>query len=1052
MTAVVNAVDVTSAGVASESISVTYTGSPSSPINDLTIDRTDLAVTNRQGATLPVSGVSIVDNADGTVTATYSVPAPQGTFTSADNNVYSITVLPHSVSDTANNTVGSASGAFIVNIPGPNQSPTGVTALSPLNFVTEYTVTQTDTQTIAGGRQFVSSSDVSASQAVVERLNTDGTPDTTFGVNGIFVFPQSAPGETDAFYAMALQDDGKIVAVGTRNNDLLVVRLNTDGTLDPTFGSGGVFPQNSAGAAGLFGVAITPDGKIVAGGSDSAGNFIIIRLKSDGTPDASFNAGATADSINPVTGAAIPLNPAFTTGGEFIYNPGFEGNVVDRILIEPGTDSTHYKIVAVGSSAGVLALARINADGTPDVTFGGDQIALTQGLTTKPGLELIYQLAPEHLNRTQVDQPIGVTLQDDGTIIVAAGSAHNTTVTPAGHGSSDFGVARLTASGHLDPTFNRAGTLPGVVITDFSGGDDYANSLSVDPATGQIIVVGTSYNASLSATTLGLQTAIAVYTSGGILDPSFNGTGTQTFASDISLTRAAVDTRLPAQAVSTRVNPSRGTIDVATTNSTPGTISTLVRRVQVVAPFSLNAALTPVQAQLAPVPSIQFVITYTSAGATQVNVSTLSNNDLLVEGPSGQLAATLVASNQVSPTSVQATYRVTGPVDTGLVAGVYTVSATGAANAVRDTSGDVPTVGGVGTFQLQAPGVLTATLNAVPAQLPGVASTQFTVTYTAPGAALINASSLSGNDVVVQGPDGTQLPATLVSAGLVDAQSLQATYQVDGPASAGLAGGTYTVSTTGSVSGVHDALNETPATAAIGTFRVAPNDLTPSAPAGKIPAAVVTGSAFKGPVKIVVSNTNADHTPLNEFVTVNLLASPTAGSTQGAATLTSITRKVKLKAGKSKTFTLHNFTWPAGAGSYFLTSTVMAGGLEQAAVVSSAAVVVAQAFIDVQNLAVTPATVKLISGKNATAFVMLQNNGNVVANATASATVSYFDGASLVPIPAVPIKLKLKPGQQKRYRLKFTSPVTGTFPLSITVATPGDTNTSNDAANSGVLG
>lgn len=79
--------------------------------------------------------------------------------------------------------------------------------------------------------------------SALARLNSDGSLDTTFGNGGTVIAPFST---TDSLEAVAIQTDGKIVVVGSAaatsgNNgtDVLVARYNCNGTLDTTFGSSG---------------------------------------------------------------------------------------------------------------------------------------------------------------------------------------------------------------------------------------------------------------------------------------------------------------------------------------------------------------------------------------------------------------------------------------------------------------------------------------------------------------------------------------------------------------------------------------------------------------------------------------------------------------------------------------------------------------------------------------------------------------------------------------------------------------------------------------------
>jgi uncharacterized delta-60 repeat protein len=126
----------------------------------------------------------------------------------------------------------------------------------------------------------------------VARLNANGTLDTTFGTSG---FKKINLGSSDVGYQMAIQDDGKIVIVGEKNNDIAIIRLNTDGSFDNTFSDDGYLIENLGNTDELKSVAIQPDGKIVVAGYTNSStytsgyyDYTVLRYNSDGTLDTTF--------------------------------------------------------------------------------------------------------------------------------------------------------------------------------------------------------------------------------------------------------------------------------------------------------------------------------------------------------------------------------------------------------------------------------------------------------------------------------------------------------------------------------------------------------------------------------------------------------------------------------------------------------------------------------------------------------------------------------------------------------------------------------------------
>jgi uncharacterized delta-60 repeat protein len=131
----------------------------------------------------------------------------------------------------------------------------------------------------------------------VIRYNVDGTLDSSFGDPDIFnpllrrgyaVTPLSTG--HDVTKALVLQPDGRIVVVGYANSSYaVVVRYGTDGTLDSSFGSGGIVQLGSG--APKSDLAIQADGRILIAGPASAGGFGLVRLNTNGSLDSSFGSG-----------------------------------------------------------------------------------------------------------------------------------------------------------------------------------------------------------------------------------------------------------------------------------------------------------------------------------------------------------------------------------------------------------------------------------------------------------------------------------------------------------------------------------------------------------------------------------------------------------------------------------------------------------------------------------------------------------------------------------------------------------------------------------------
>lgn len=201
------------------------------------------------------------------------------------------------------------------------------------------------------------SDDFSTSDFGLARYNPDGSLDSTFGSGGKVV--TDFTGSFDEANSVAIQTDGKIVVAGealfNSGFHVAIARYNSNGSLDPTFGTGGKASVEFISGAidQCEAVALQADGKIIAVGQvfdDSTGvvDFALARFNTDGSFDSTFGTGGklTTDFFNTNDGAsdvAIQPDGKIIAGG-FAFNPSTGG--------------------------GDQALARYNTDGSLDATFG----------------------------------------------------------------------------------------------------------------------------------------------------------------------------------------------------------------------------------------------------------------------------------------------------------------------------------------------------------------------------------------------------------------------------------------------------------------------------------------------------------------------------------------------------------------------------------------------------------------------------------------------------------------------------------------------------------
>jgi uncharacterized delta-60 repeat protein len=333
------------------------------------------------------------------------------------------------------------------------------------------------------------------------RLNTDGSLDLSFGVNGKITTPVMANAS-----AVAIQSDGKIVAAGG-GGGFQLARYNTNGSLDSSFGTNGIAEAlfNNAADGTAQAVGIQSNGDIIVAGfasGPSGAIFALARFNTNGTLDASFGragevttvietadaahgmgiqpdgkivAGGFAGTVDSATTVITELDFAaarYQTNGALDLSFGSLGRTTDNV----GGDSYDFgnavavqpdgKVIVAGAAAlelpigtsSFVALVRFNTNGTPDATFGNDGCVVTE-------------------IGTYSDEGLAVALQSNGRILVAGASEniHN-----------QWFVQRFNTDGSPDSAYGDNS----VEFVHFnSGTDELANAIALD-SSGRAVVAG----------------------------------------------------------------------------------------------------------------------------------------------------------------------------------------------------------------------------------------------------------------------------------------------------------------------------------------------------------------------------------------------------------------------------------------------------------------------------------------------------------------------------------------------------------------------------------
>jgi uncharacterized delta-60 repeat protein len=160
---------------------------------------------------------------------------------------------------------------------------------------------------------------------VLFRHGTTGALDPTFGVNGRVVTPIGS--FFSSFRGLCFRDDGKILAAGVFSNgtsdDIAVVRFNTDGSVDTSFGSSGIATNGQLSLVETTeDVAVQPDGKVIVCGSiaqsGTNSDFFVARFLEDGSVDTSFGSGTGIVTTSLGPGLDFAQGLAFQVDGRMV--------------------------------------------------------------------------------------------------------------------------------------------------------------------------------------------------------------------------------------------------------------------------------------------------------------------------------------------------------------------------------------------------------------------------------------------------------------------------------------------------------------------------------------------------------------------------------------------------------------------------------------------------------------------------------------------------------------------------------------------------------------
>lgn len=303
------------------------------------------------------------------------------------------------------------------------------------------------------------------------RYNTDGSLDNSFGGDGKVSYNFGALYD-DYANEMVLESDGKITLVGhtnlnTLNSSICLARFLPNGDIDPSFGnSGEVITDLGTDYDFGYTLAQNAEGKYAVSGKSSSDVYVAL-YDENGTLDANFGTGGIA---------RIVAQSGFVYYG---YDIAFQP---DGKIVVGGTYGENGNIN--------FFVARFNTDGTLDNTFS------------------VNGLLDTDFNNNSADWGYTVEVLSDGKILLA-GSTYS-----SGNGD-DIALVRYNSDGTLDQSFNGSGKLS----VDF-GDDESAYTMLIQPD-GKLLLGGRTYNATLDEA----KYLLARLNSDGTVDNTFGSGG-----------------------------------------------------------------------------------------------------------------------------------------------------------------------------------------------------------------------------------------------------------------------------------------------------------------------------------------------------------------------------------------------------------------------------------------------------------------------------------------------------------------------------------------------
>ncbi|MEO6719634.1 MAG: T9SS type A sorting domain-containing protein [Ferruginibacter sp.] len=344
------------------------------------------------------------------------------------------------------------------------------------------------------------SNDQNGSAIYLSRFDATGKPDNTYGQNGIKALGYESG---TSFF----QPDGKLLRTSyspTNNGDIVLLRYNVDGSPDAGFGSGGRVITDLGGLESTGPVAFQADGKIIMGGfsRDAKGtDWLIVRYNSDGSIDGSFGTSGFVRKDNMIEEniqsiCITPTGQIVLGGTGFTYPPDFSYLHFDILIARLNPDGSFDKSFG---NQGTLIIDRGNNEYLGALTVQDDgKVLFTYGISGASINEnYVERLNADGTNDFSFGQSgkivsggTAITLQADQKILVSGTLRNN-------QNNAQFSLSRFSRDGNPDTSFGNNGkTLVSFAALDnnlytnlLAGNSFFASGSGVDKWGGNIGII-----------------------------------------------------------------------------------------------------------------------------------------------------------------------------------------------------------------------------------------------------------------------------------------------------------------------------------------------------------------------------------------------------------------------------------------------------------------------------------------------------------------------------------------------------------------------------------